>query len=67
MPILDLDDRELQQITDHIANTMVWIRAQPLLLKIGQQIAAQQQGTKMQSMAGRVGGDGSQPIADNPN
>ena len=54
---LDLNETEVQAIVDHIANTMPWARANPILMKITQQAQAQgQQGQSLQQQA-RNGGD----------
>jgi hypothetical protein len=58
MATLDLDNTEIQTIVDHIATTMPWARANPLLMKITQQVQAQQQGGPgQQPMQARNGGD----------
>lgn len=61
MPLLELTDEEINLILDHVANTMSWAKANQLLIKISQQVQAQQM--KRHTVNARVGADGSlQPI-----
>jgi hypothetical protein len=43
MPTIELDDQELGIVMDNIANTMPWIRANPILAKLTKQLQQHQQ------------------------
>jgi hypothetical protein len=42
MPIVELDDQEWQQVMNWIATRVTWAEANPLLMKIGNQLRQQQ-------------------------
>jgi hypothetical protein len=77
MPVIELEDKELHEIMESIANTWTWAKANPLLVKISNQIKEQlpeqpQQQMRRYTVTGRVNGDGviedptveSEPIND---
>jgi hypothetical protein len=58
MTILNLEDQEIHEIMETLANIWSWTKANPLLVKISNQIKEQQDGLRLHSVSGTVGEDG---------